>query len=53
MVAAMVLPTSPARVLYLIGAAMVTLLLLGIRNAWDLVTFLALVRAGSENRGSE
>lgn len=43
-VAAGLLPTSPEPALYLIGAAMVALLFLGIRNAWDLVTYLAIDR---------
>jgi hypothetical protein len=52
-VAAFVLPENPAPALYLVGSAMIALLLSGIRNAWDMVTFLAVERAHSENKGRE
>ena len=39
--------------LYIISAAMVVLLFLGIRNAWDLVTFLAVERSRPENKSRE
>jgi hypothetical protein len=52
-VAAFVLPGHPALVLYIVGAAMLMLLLVGIRNAWDMVTFLAVERAHSENKSQE
>ena len=52
-VAAFVLPENPAPALYIIGVAMILLLLVGIRNAWDMVTFLAVERAHSENKSSE
>src|SRR6188474_1798577 len=35
---------------YLVGSAMMLLLLVGIRNAWDMVTFLAVERSHSENK---
>jgi hypothetical protein len=47
-VAAVTLPANPALVLYLIAVVMVVLLFTGIRNAWDLVTFLAVERSHSE-----
>lgn len=53
MVAAFVLPRNPSLALYLVGSAMMLLLLVGIRNAWDMVTFLAVERAHSENKSSE
>ena len=53
MVAAFVLRENPALALYIIGSAMILLLLVGIRNAWDMVTFLAVERAHSENKSSE
>src|SRR5215813_13169533 len=40
-VAAMMLPANPAPALYILGSAMMLLLSVGIRNAWDNVTFLA------------
>ena len=39
--------------LFIIGLAMMLLLLVGIRNAWDMVTFLAVERAHSENKSAE
>jgi len=52
-VAAFVLPGNRALALYVVGAAMILLLLVGIRNAWDMVTFLAVERAHSENKSQE
>jgi hypothetical protein len=53
MVAAFMLVKDPAPALYIVGAAMIVLLLTGVRNAWDMVTFLAVERAHAENKGSE
>jgi hypothetical protein len=53
LVAAFVLPGNPVSALYIIGFAMILLLLVGIRNAWDMVTFLAVERAHSENTSKE
>jgi hypothetical protein len=50
-VTAFVLPQNPSPALYIVGLAMLLLLLVGIRNAWDMVTFLAVERAHSENKG--
>ena len=52
-VAAFLLSGYPALVLEIVGVAMMLLLLVGIRNAWDMVTFLAVERAHAENKGSE
>jgi amino acid transporter len=52
-VAAFVLPGNPAPALYMISAAMIVLLLTGIRNAWDMVTFLAVERAHSEAKSQD
>jgi len=52
-IAAFVLPKNPVPALYIVGLAMIILLLTGIRNAWDMVTFLAVERAHSENKSSE
>jgi hypothetical protein len=46
-VAAILLFKNPSLALYLVCSAMMMLLLIGIRNAWDNVTFLALMRAHS------
>ncbi len=48
--AAIALPADPALVLYIISAVMFVLLFTGIRNAWDLVTYLAIDRAHPENK---
>jgi len=42
--AALLLPSSPVPALFAIGAVMALLLFLGIRNAWDIVTYLAVER---------
>jgi hypothetical protein len=52
-VAAFVLPERSAAALYIVASAMIVLLLVGIRNAWDMVTFLAVERAHAENKGNE
>ena len=52
-VAAFVLPENPAPALYIVGSAMIMLLLVGVRNAWDMVTFLAVERAHSEKESKE
>ena len=53
MVAAFVLPKNPFSALYIVGSAMMVLLLVGIRNAWDMVTFLAVERAHSEDKSTQ
>jgi hypothetical protein len=52
-VAAFVLPKNPFSALYIVGSAMMLLLLVGIRNAWDMVTFLAVERAHSEDKSTQ
>jgi len=49
-VAAFVLLKNPSLALYMVGSVMMLLLLVGIRNAWDMVTFLAVERSHSENK---
>jgi len=51
--AALLLPENSALALYITGAAMILLLLTGIRNAWDMVTFLAVERSHSENKSGD
>ena len=53
LVAGFVLPKNPPSALYIVSSAMLLLLLVGIRNAWDMVTFLAVERAHAENKSSE
>ena len=53
LVAAFVLLKNPSLALYIVAAAMMLLLLVGIRNAWDMVTFLAVERAHSEKKSQE
>jgi hypothetical protein len=52
-VAAFVLPKNPSAALYIVGLVMLLLLLVGIRNAWDMVTFLAIERSHSETTASK
>jgi hypothetical protein len=52
-VSALVLPKNPSSALYILGSAMMLLLLVGIRNAWDMVTFLAIERSHSEKKTEE
>ena len=52
-VAAMMLSANPAPALYIVSAAMGMLLFIGIRNAWDNMTYLAVERAHSENKSKE
>jgi len=49
-VAAIALPANPALALYIISAVMIMLLFLGIHNAWDLVTYFAIVRSHPDNK---
>jgi hypothetical protein len=51
--AAIMLPANPAPALYIVGAAMGMLLFIGIRNAWDNMTYLAVERAHLENHNKE
>ncbi len=50
LVAAVALPANPALALWIISAVMIVLLFNGIRNAWDLLTYLAVDRAHPEDR---
>ena len=52
-VAAVALPVNPELVLFIISAALVVLLFIGIHNAWDLVTYLAVERSDPENKSLE
>ncbi|HEX6554254.1 MAG TPA: hypothetical protein VF026_15920 [Ktedonobacteraceae bacterium] len=51
--AAMVLPGNPAPALFVIGAATVLLLFIGIHNAWDAVTYIIIERSQSENKSQD
>jgi len=44
LVSGILLPQNPAPWLFVIGAASLVLLFVGIHNAWDAVTYIALVR---------
>src|SRR5260221_8385631 len=50
LVAALVLPGHPAPALFVIAAATVLLLFIGIHNAWDNVTYVALELSQRENK---
>jgi hypothetical protein len=51
--AAVALPANPALALYIISAVMVVLLFIGIHNAWDLVTYLAIERSHPETESQD
>jgi hypothetical protein len=52
-VAAIMLLKNPALALYIVSLAMIMLLIVGIRNSWDNVTFLAVRRSQPENKRRE
>ena len=52
-VAAMLLPGHPALALFVIAAATVLLLFIGIHNAWDNATYTALVLSAPEDTGQD
>src|SRR5262249_49826255 len=51
--AAILLPGSPEAALFIIGGVMLLLLVLGIRNAWDIVTYIAIERLPGSNKQNE
>lgn len=51
--AGLMLPINPSLALYLVSAVMVVLLFLGIHNAWDLVTYLAIDRSHPESKSQD
>jgi hypothetical protein len=52
-VAALLLPGSPKSALFVVGAALLLLVVVGIHNAWDLVTALALQNANKRDGGQD
>jgi hypothetical protein len=52
-VAAIVLPSNPVPALFVIGAATVLLLFIGIHNAWDTVTYISFERPQMENKSQD
>ena len=52
-VAAFVLPGSPAPALFVIAAVAVLLVFTGIRNAWDFVIYLAVIRPQARNNNQD
>ena len=52
-VAAIVLPGHPTPALFVIAAATVLLLFIGIHNAWDVVTYTAFERSRQENTSQD
>ena len=53
LVAAILLPGYPAPARFVIAAAMVLLLFIGIHNAWDNVTYIAVELSGRENKSQD
>ncbi len=52
-VAAILLPVNPAPVLFVIGAATLLLVFIGIHNAWDNVTYIAIEFMQPENKSQD
>jgi hypothetical protein len=52
-VAAIVLPNNPTPALFVIGAGTVLLLFIGIHNAWDAVTYIAVELSQTENKSQD
>jgi len=52
-VTAIVLPGNPALALFVIGAATVLPLFIGIHNAWDNVTYIVIERSQPENKSQD
>ncbi len=52
-VAAMVLPSNPVPALFVIGAVTLLLLFIGIHNAWDTVTYIAIEFSQPENKSQD
>ena len=50
LVAALLLPGNPAPALFVIAAATVLLLFIGIHNAWDNVTYIAIEFSEPQNK---
>jgi hypothetical protein len=53
LVGAMMLEGNPTPMLFVIGAATVLFLFIGIHNAWDTVTYVAFTDSQSENKNQE
>lgn len=53
LVAAIVLPGDPAPDLFIIGAATLLLLFIGIHNAWDTVTYIVIQESQSQDKSQE
>jgi len=49
LVGGILLPISPALALFVIAAATLLLLIMGIRNAWDVVTYMDIERSQPQN----
>ncbi len=52
-VAAMVLPSNSAPALFVIAAGTVLLLFIGIHNAWDTVTYIAIELSQPQNKSQD
>ncbi|MBV9227802.1 MAG: hypothetical protein JOZ18_00720 [Chloroflexi bacterium] len=53
LVAAIMLPGHPVPVMFVIAAATVLLLFIGIHNAWDNLVYIAIERFGQENKSQD
>jgi hypothetical protein len=52
-VAAILLPIYPGPVLFIIAAVTMLLLFMGIRNAWDVVTYMAIERSQPQDTSQD
>ncbi len=51
--AALVLPSNPAPILFVVGAATILFLFIGIHNAWDTVTYIVVERLRREGEDQD
>jgi hypothetical protein len=51
LVSAILLPSHPTPVLFVAATSMVLLLAIGIRDAWDIVTYLAILQMSRPDAG--
>jgi len=53
LVAGILLPISPALALFVIAAGMLLLVIMGIRNAWDVVTYMIIEHSQPQNTSQD
>jgi len=53
LVAGILLPISPALALFVIAGGTLLLVIMGIRNAWDVVTYMVIEAPQSQNKSQD